>query len=96
MRLIWFVFLASFLFGGAAFAAAPVVYPKPDARRLEVLFLGSPSASSVGALSVPVHPYMNTARAPTQPSRAAGAMRPINPFNVWNRSIKTSVRWRES
>jgi len=45
MRLIWFVFLASFLFGGAAFAAAPVVYPKPDARRLEVLFLGSPSAS---------------------------------------------------
>lgn len=45
MRLIRFVLLAFVLLGGAAFAAAPVVHPQSDARRLEVLFLGSPTAS---------------------------------------------------
>ncbi|HEY0968351.1 MAG TPA: PVC-type heme-binding CxxCH protein [Opitutaceae bacterium] len=45
MRLIRFVLLAFSLIGGAAFAAEPVVHPKADARRLEVLFLGSPTAS---------------------------------------------------
>ena len=45
MRLIRYVLLAFFLLGGAAFAAAPVVHPQADARRIEVLFLGSPTAN---------------------------------------------------